>query len=435
MDFPILDVEFTKDGAVFAPAQLQAATAAVANASDAIVIAHGWNNDMADARRLYADFFGQLRALLDSDSFADLRGRRFVALQVFWPSKKFTEQELIPGGGAASLGSEQQLAQVESLLDELAIEPVRLGGTEVNPLRRQKIEEAKRALPNAGIDPAATQAFVDALRSAFPRDAAERDDGSDDFFEIDPQELFQDLSGKVTAPPPLRKGGAAAAGGSPAAGIADLLSGPVAIARRIGNFFTYYEMKRRAGTVGQLGAAPLVSAIRQANPALRVHLVGHSFGGRLVTAAAAALAPQGAGISLTLLQAALSHNALAQNFDGKGHDGAFRQLLANGHAAGPIVITHTKNDRAVGIAYPLASRFARDKASQLGDRDDPYGGMGRNGALRLETVNEAELDQFTTQLAFPRDTVTNLLVDQVVADHGDVTNRFVVGAVLNVFRA
>jgi pimeloyl-ACP methyl ester carboxylesterase len=437
MEFPILDVEFTKDGTLFDPAQRQAATAAVANASDVIVIAHGWNNDMADARQLFANFFGQAKALLDSEDFADLRQRRFVALQVFWPSKKFTDQELIPGGGAASLASEKELAQVEAVLDALAVEPVRLGGAEVNPLRKQKIEEAKRVLPDVGIEPAATEAFVKALRSAFSMDGAEPDDGSADVFTVEPKKLFENLKGAVQAPPPVHRGGAAAMGNSPAAGIGDLLSGPIAAARRIGNFFTYYEMKQRAGKVGQLGVAPLVAGLRTANPGLRIHLVGHSFGGRLVTAAAAAMAPGTSGISLTLLQAALSHNALAVDFDADGHDGAFHQLLSNGQGVGPIVITYTKNDRAVGVAYPLASRIAKDTAAALGDRNDPYGGMGRNGAQHLneERIHEAELERFTPRLDFPHDKVTNLLVDRVVADHGDVTTRAGVGAVLNVFRA
>ena len=45
-------------------------------------------------------------------------------------------------------------------------------------------------------------------------------------------------------------------------------------------------MKERAGKVGRGGVNPLLREIRAAAPDLRVHLVGHSFGGRLVTAAA-----------------------------------------------------------------------------------------------------------------------------------------------------
>ena len=39
-------------------------------------------------------------------SSIDLRNRNFAAVRVFWPSKKFTDADLIPGGGAASAAAE-----------------------------------------------------------------------------------------------------------------------------------------------------------------------------------------------------------------------------------------------------------------------------------------------------------------------------------------
>ena len=42
--------------------------------------------------------------------------------------------------------------------------------------------------------------------------------------------------------------------------------------------------------------------------------------------------------------------------------------------AKPILITHTKNYKAVGIAYPLASRIAQHVASALGNENDPIEG-------------------------------------------------------------
>jgi hypothetical protein len=53
------------------------------------------------------------------------------------------------------------------------------------------------------------------------------------------------------------------------------------------------------------------------------------------------------------LQAAFSHNGFAVKFDGT-HDGDFRTVLGDKRISGPILITHTKNDNAVGIAHPLA---------------------------------------------------------------------------------
>lgn len=46
-------------------------------------------------------------------------------------------------------------------------------------------------------------------------------------------------------------------------------------------------MKERAGLVGQVGLNPLLRSLQAALPAVRLHLAGHSFGGRLVTAAVA----------------------------------------------------------------------------------------------------------------------------------------------------
>jgi hypothetical protein len=112
------------------------------------------------------------------------------------------------------------------------------------------------------------------------------------------------------------------------------------------------------------------------------------------------------------LQAAYSHNALAVKFHGV-NDGAFRTVLADRRASGPVLITHTKNDRAVGITYPLASRISRDVASAMGDAQDPYGGIGRNGAQHTPESVAGRLPDFGQAYNFRRHKVYNLLADQV----------------------
>src|SRR4051812_38184982 len=107
------DVEFTKDGAVFDQTQIDALIAGLAPVTDLFVLCHGWNNDKADAKALYDELVGNLDKLLDlrkvqtiPDTLADftkaLGGREFAAVRIYWPSKRFTDEELIPGGGAAS---------------------------------------------------------------------------------------------------------------------------------------------------------------------------------------------------------------------------------------------------------------------------------------------------------------------------------------------
>jgi pimeloyl-ACP methyl ester carboxylesterase len=184
-------------------------------------------------------------------------------------------------------------------------------------------------------------------------------------------------------------------------------------------------MKERAGIVGAVGLMPLIAKLRNANPNVRIHLVGHSFGGRLVTSAANALPGRTWGqeaSSMTLLQAAFSHFGLASNYAQTGLNGAFQAVVSDPNVAGEIAITFTKADEAVGLAYPLASRLFNQVASAIGDPTDLYGGIGRNGAL---STPEAVMDQlrpaghaYTALPAGRR--VRNLLADGIIHDHGDV---------------
>jgi hypothetical protein len=171
----------------------------------------------------------------------------------------------------------------------------------------------------------------------------------------------------------------AAAGG--AAGLGDLFSGIKAGATRFLNYLTYYEMKARAGTVGK-GVGQLLDKL---GPAVqRIYLIGHSFGCRVVSAAAMASATPKIQ-SMALLQAAFSHNSFSANFDDSdpARPGFFREVVKQGRVKGPILVTHTPNDTAVGILYPAASRLSGTVASAFGDKDDKFGGLGRNGAQKM----------------------------------------------------
>ena len=80
--------------------------------------------------------------------------------------------------------------------------------------------------------------------------------------------------------------------GGGAAGFGDALGGLLHGAKEALRQATYWQMKNRAGTVGRHGLGPLLGRL----PAgVRVHLVGHSFGARLVSFALAGL-PAGASL-------------------------------------------------------------------------------------------------------------------------------------------
>src|SRR5436309_324266 len=123
--FPYSELEFTRDGDMFRDEQVKALLAMLTPdvASDLVVLTHGWNNDRAEAAALYEGLTARLREQLVANPGSSA-SRKFVILEVFWPSKKFADPELIPGGGAAALNEgptiqslEQQIEVMTSLLD------------------------------------------------------------------------------------------------------------------------------------------------------------------------------------------------------------------------------------------------------------------------------------------------------------------------------
>lgn len=437
MAIPFFEIEFDKDGHVFDQSQVDRALDGLAAGpfSDLLVISHGWNNDMAEARDLYVRLLAALERVRAGGQPA-LAGRQLAALAIFWPSKRFADSELIPGGGAADAGSSAlDPTAVISQLEELKSEPERLGLQVVVPLRAEILSRAQNLVPHLGQSGEAQKEFVLLIRSILsPRDA-HPDDGSDNFFTRDPNDLLRELSDPVPPPATAGDGGAAdVAGNGGAAGLGDFFSGIMGAAKRLLNFTTYYEMKERAGTVGKTGVAQVLVQLHQRLPELRLHLAGHSFGGRLVTAATDQIGPGVKPASLALLQAAYSHNGLGQRFDGK-RDGFFRHVVSDRKVNGPILITHTKNDLAVGIAYPLASRIAGQDAADaagLGDASDPYGGMGRNGAQKTpERVIAHLLSVGGDYGGLGAGKVFNLNADGVIGGHSDIAKDEVAYALLS----
>ena len=85
----------------------------------------------------------------------------------------------------------------------------------------------------------------------------------------------------------------------------------------------------------------------------------------------------------------------------------------------------------MGIAYPLASRIAGQNAAAFGDQNDPYGGMGRNGAQKTgEADNVATMGLPGTRYSFKPGQVHNILSD-LITGHSDVTRIEVAYALLS----
>ena len=425
--FPYFPIQFSKDGAPNVPQRDAVIDGLPGDVTDLYVASHGWNNDMAEAKQLYDGIFAKLR---DSLAGSPAAAKKIAVVGVFWPSKKFAEDDLIPKGNAKSIGQSVSVATVQARLNELA--------STVDDAAKNAIAAASNALATIN-NPASQAAYMDKLRDALrsevgaPQANESQEDASDRFFSDSPQAIFDRLKvppGRLPNPPKPGGGGALSVGGGlhpagtggatgvgGAQGLGDFLRSLEQRALDIANFTTYYLMKKRAGTVGTNGMAPIVDAILAKHPTVSIHLVGHSFGARLVTAVAAATkAPVN---SVTLLQAAYSHNGLGQS---DKITGFFRSVVTDKKVTGPIVITHSDKDKAVGLAYPIASRLAGDNAKALGDKNDQYGGMGANGAQFANADETLKITPGVRTFKFVRGKIFNLESNSVINGHSDIVH-------------
>ena len=345
--------------------------------TDLFVFAHGWNNDRRQARRLYQLYFQQVPGLLGRGGG---QAARVGTLGVVWPSKRWADEPEPTGdgggGGAARLG-DAAAAAAPPADDTALVED--LQDVFEGAQQRQALDELARLLEERPEDPAALarfQTLMGELAGAPDAEAAGEDQGELALLDDDPEEVFGRFADAV---PQTGEGGADGIGDT----FGRLWDGAKEALRQL----TYFEMKKRAGVVGKQGLGPLLGRIHQADPELRIHLLGHSFGARLVSFALAGL-PDGADSpvkSLYLLQGAFSHFAFADALPmDRSRGGALKGMAAR--VDGPLVASFTVHDLAVGKLYPLAALSSRDDAAGLEDRLFRWGGIGHDGAQAVDAT-------------------------------------------------
>jgi len=436
--YPFFPIQFTKEGTVFQQSEVDALTSGIAGGiSDLFVISHGWNNNIDDAKGLNSGLTAQIAAQVAAAPA--LKGRSFAICGVLWPSKKFEDSELIPSG-AASLNDSVSGAHLKSRLEGLSdlIQAKDWPVEAPDPAAEDMLRSIAHLVDDWENDPSVRTDVVGRMRALLPQHSADTEDASDRFLAMKPDRLLSNLSRSLNPPANIPRGANAASldpfssgpisGLGGAAGFRDVLGGIQSAFLHLLNFTTYYLMKARAGDVGVKGVKPLIETIRAARPKLRLHLIGHSFGCRVVVSAVNALRPGDMlrPNTMTLLQGAFSHNGFAAKFD-QTNDGAFRQVAAGQKVRGPILITHTRNDKAVGIAFPIASRIAGQTASSLGDENDLYGGLGSNGAQNQFTTPERVVGtlldvggSYAFGAGVSSSKLFNLKADGFIAGHSDI---------------
>jgi hypothetical protein len=368
---------------------------AAAGLTDVIMFSHGWNNSHNDALSLYRQWFGQLVPQLAHAK----PGTKVGLVGIFWPSQRWSD-EPIPdfaatpapagGGGAAGLApgalgydysaalSDADVAGLVATFPAHADDITRMAALLTGPSTVAALNEFKDLL--AGLPSAPPSGAGDATDAA-----ADEDGDSPRMLEDDAITLFTRYTNAL-----VNSGARLEASGDGAAGIGDSLGKLWNGAKEALRGTTYFEMKKRAGQVGRTGVAAFISSVAKAIPGGRIHLVGHSFGARLVSCTLLSL-PDGASSvkSVTLLQGAFSHFAFSSSLPfAPNRKGALagRQSRIDG----PLTVAYSKYDRAVGTFYPLASMASGDDSAGIADPAlFRFGGMGCDGAKGLATTDIA----------------------------------------------
>ncbi|MFD9410657.1 serine-threonine protein kinase [Streptomyces sp. NPDC059989] len=350
-------------------------------ATDLLVFAHGWNSDRSTATRLYDRFFAPFPGLVGPQV-------RLGYVGVVWPSIRFSDEPIpdfeTPGalaepgfGTALDPGTREALgefwpgrgAELDRVAELLEERPESAAAfVEFGALVRELA--GVDAVPSA-VAPAVPALFTEdvlevcrTLTLALAEAGAPAGDADDTDADSDDERGL-------------------AIGG----GLRSLWKGAKELLRQA----TYYQMKKRAGVVGERGLGPVLAELARRRPGLRIHLIGHSFGARVVSFSLRAV-PDGARhvTSLTLLQGAFSHYAFCDRLP---HDGGRGGALAGlqRRVDGPVVACHSPHDTSLKVFYPLASRMAGDSAGLLGF-DERWGAIGHDGVQAVAGAPRLTLD-------------------------------------------
>lgn len=349
--------------------------------TDLFAFSHGWNNSPEVARRLYDGWFGQLAPQL-SQARSD-RPVKVGLVGIFWPSLLWSD-EPIPdfkpvaaadsGGGAAAAAKKPTVMAATPEIDATALKELKKEFPKAADTL-DRMAELLAAPPTS----VAAKDFMEQLRTFADQTAVTGSASSEEaekpgMLDDEPDQLFARF---VAA---LRQSGVTIDdGGGGAAGLGDVLSGIWHGAKEALRQTTYWQMKGRAGVVGEKGLGPFIDRLHDAMPDLRINLVGHSFGARLVSFSLAGVRSDPSPVkSVTLLQGAFSHFTFsdALPFDAS-RGGALKGKLSR--IDGPLTVCYSSHDSAVGTFYPIASRASGEDAAGA-QSVDRWGGMGHDGA-------------------------------------------------------
>ena len=370
---PYYMLPFDADGVCTGPQTLQHLLEVAHGYSDIFLFSHGWNNDWAAATQRYEAFIQGVQSLRREYHLPAPADYKPLLVGIFWPSQALAwfESEVGPGFAAGGDPAAQtaQADLLQGVLQDVAAALPMASRSRFFELATASALQPPQAQELATLLAGATHADSEAGRAA--PTAQDLLSAANSLAEPEPD---YDAVGTADAT-------AATPGDGPAAafGIGDLLG--ALDPRNLIKPFTVWQMKDRAGVVGHAGVAPVLLGLLQRSTA-RVHLLGHSYGCKVVmTALCTPPALPRPVESALLLQPAVSQYAFAAEVPDVGAAGGFAR--ARQRVNQPIVATYSANDVALTKLFHVSVRRSDDlgELQFAGEGSSPsrYGAMGGYG--------------------------------------------------------
>ena len=393
------------------------ARAATGDYSDIIVFCHGWNNDWRQATGRYDDFLAgyldmrRQRGLPVPSDFAPL------LVGIFWPSKLLVAREdrapLIAGDEVeekvvAGEAAEQEVADERDQVTDLAA--------------MVPSESAQRLFEITQQDALTEQDAMELASMVAPLYATDQEETGEQAAPT-----TEDVFASWVKPTSQRStdltvyGRRQRTADPSAAGFLDFLN-----PREIVRGASVWLMKDRAGRVGARGVGPMLADLLDSDA--RLHLVGHSYGAKVVLSAITS--PERVAMpvrSVLLLQPAVSHLCFADDADGKGSPGGYRLALERVQL--PILSTFSRQDVPLTKAFHVALRRGSDVGEAQIAGDEPpnryaaLGGFGPRGLADRSKIVDVLDPVARYDLPAGGVRVVGIDASRTIPGHGEVSNE------------
>jgi hypothetical protein len=389
--------------------------------TDLWLFSYGWNNDLVHGTSTYDTWVARMREVQQDKVQDPTYNPLFIGL--YWPSKAWADYSMkLTANLSATTGAETTTGGGEGefeMYSELIAQPTATPAPDAQEVQRF-VNDFRPVMDPEGIYGPDYERDFHRLYTLMSQSQPPSDQEMTEFVKIlkkydtpdphlDPLErenvgnapidvVVKQLKDEGAAPAPQYEGF-----------VVDKL-------QQLFSVFTFWKMKARAAVVGENGVYRFLLNVKKAlskhKRQVRIHLLGHSFGAKLVTAAVyPAASAKNIELpfvnTLVLLLGAFSQFSFSSNIPvSTGASGRYAAIIQCRVVANPLVAIYSCYDTANKFLYPLGMSFKAftplEQRYEIGGDEEteelysisknPFGALGVNGAQGLNEASYRAID-------------------------------------------